>query len=412
MSHEKNTYFHYAWCIVIGGFIIMALLHSMIHTCFSLFLPAVTDYMHISNTAFSGCSSIVAIASMLVAPKMGKYMQNSHQFKSIMTICIIGTGLSYASYGFATSIIHMYISGFCLGIFSCGATILPITIILVRWFHKNTGLAIGITLSGSGIGGSIISPFLTDFISTYGWRRSFILFGILMIVIEVPVAYFMMIPNPEDIGYKPYGMTSDRASASPLKNLPFQDLKKHTFFYIYLIGIFCICVAGYGSLGYLSASLTENYGPSMAYAIIPFFLFLLTPAKIFLGWLYDHIRTEICTIYVSFTFATAFILLQISNNESLMWIMAIFFSLGISAGTVIPSFITYDFFDSDDFGSLFGFVYAVCMGAMAVGNPLLAAIYDLTNSYDLAWSACASFCILSGICIVYIAEKKQRHTML
>lgn len=175
MSHEKNTYFHYAWCIVIGGFIIMALLHSMIQTCFSLFLPAVTDYMHISNTAFSGCSSIVAIASMLVAPKMGKYMQNSHQFKSIMTICIIGTGLSYASYGFATSIIHMYISGFCLGIFSCGATILPITIILVRWFHKNTGLAIGITLSGSGIGGSIISPFLTDFISTYGWRRSFIL---------------------------------------------------------------------------------------------------------------------------------------------------------------------------------------------------------------------------------------------
>ena len=40
MSHEKNTYFHYAWCIVIGGFIIMALLHSMIQTCFSLFLPA------------------------------------------------------------------------------------------------------------------------------------------------------------------------------------------------------------------------------------------------------------------------------------------------------------------------------------------------------------------------------------
>ena len=95
-----------------------------------------------------------------------------------------------------------------------------------------------------------------------------------------------------------------------------------------------------------------------------------------------------------------------------MWIMAIFFSLFISAGTVIPSFITYDFFDSDDFGSLFGFVYAVRMGAMAVGNPLLAPISDLTNSYDLAWSACASFCILSGICIVYIAEKKQRHTML
>ena len=411
MEHEKNVYFHYAWCIVIGGFIMMALLHSMIQTCFSLFLPAVTNYMHISNTAFSGCNSIVAIASMLVAPKIGKSMNNSRQIKTIMTICIIGTGLSYASYALATSIVHMYISGFCLGIFSCGATILPITIILVRWFHRKIGLAIGITLSGSGIGGSIISPFLTDFIATYGWRKSFILFGILMIVIEVPVAHFIMVPDPADIGYLPYGLKSDSDSVSSSKKIPFQDLKKHTFFYIFLIGIFSICVAGYGSLGYLSAALTESYSPSLAHAIIPFFLFLLTPAKIFLGWLYDHIHTEICTIYVTFTFAIAFILLQISNNESLMWIMAIFFSLGISAGTVVPSFITYDFFDSDDFGTLFGFVYAVCMGAMAIGNPLLAAIYDLTDSYNLAWSACASFCILSGICIVYIAEKKQ-HQML
>ena len=38
MGQEKNMFFHNAWRNVIGGFLIMALLHSMLQTCFSLFL--------------------------------------------------------------------------------------------------------------------------------------------------------------------------------------------------------------------------------------------------------------------------------------------------------------------------------------------------------------------------------------
>ena len=77
MGQEKNMFFHNAWRNVIGGFLIMALLHSMLQTCFSLFLFPVTGDMHISTTAFSGCSSIVAIASMFAAPKIGKLMEHS-----------------------------------------------------------------------------------------------------------------------------------------------------------------------------------------------------------------------------------------------------------------------------------------------------------------------------------------------
>ena len=155
----------------------------------------------------------------------------------------------------------------------------------------------------------------------------------------------------------------------------------------------------------------------MAHAIIPFFLFLLTPAKILLGWMYDRIHTRAGTIYVTVTFAMAFILLQIPDDEQLMWIMSILFAFGISSGTVSPSFITGELFGTKEFGILFGFVYAVCMGAMAVANPLLAAINDLTSSYNLAWSACMTLCLLSGVCIYYayisyknLLKKRQKET--
>ena len=89
MGQEKNMFFHNAWRNVIGGFLIMALLHSMLQTCFSLFLLPVTGDMHISTTAFSGCSSIVALASMFVASIIGNIMQHIKIITMLMILCII-----------------------------------------------------------------------------------------------------------------------------------------------------------------------------------------------------------------------------------------------------------------------------------------------------------------------------------
>ena len=60
MEKKRGKFkFHYGFVIVFGGFIIMALLHSMLQTCFSLFLVPVTEGMGIARTQFSLCTSIV-----------------------------------------------------------------------------------------------------------------------------------------------------------------------------------------------------------------------------------------------------------------------------------------------------------------------------------------------------------------
>ena len=67
MEKKRGKFkFHYGFAIVFGGFIIMALLHSMLQTCFSLFLVPVTEGMGIARTQFSLCTSIVAIVMMII----------------------------------------------------------------------------------------------------------------------------------------------------------------------------------------------------------------------------------------------------------------------------------------------------------------------------------------------------------
>ncbi len=62
------------WTVVLGGFVVMALLHSMIQTCFSLFLPSAVTEMGISRVAFSICTSLVAILTAALAPTIGKML--------------------------------------------------------------------------------------------------------------------------------------------------------------------------------------------------------------------------------------------------------------------------------------------------------------------------------------------------
>ena len=407
METTKKSKFHYGFVIVLGGFIIMALLHSMLQTCFSLFLVPVTEGMGVTRTQFSLCTSVVAIVTMFVSPKMGKLLGKKNT-RTIFTLCVAGMGLSYATYSFATEIWHMYISAALVGAFSCGAVVMPVSIIISNWFEKGRGTAMSIALAGSGLGGTVITPILNNLIASQGYSRAFLIFGILMVVIEVPIAFFVMRPSPADMGLEPFGHNSvDKASSGKKKetvevNVTLAELKKQPFFYIYLLGIFAMCVCGYGSLGQLSAALTDSYGATFSAAIVSFFLLVLTPAKISLGWIYDKFGSKIGTIYVMAVYGIAFLLLAfVTDNPMVMDAMAVCFSIGISSGTVSPSVVTAATFGSKDYGAIFGFVNIFSMAAMIVGSPAIAAVYDFAGSYKFAWITCFVLSILSIICLVY-----------
>lgn len=407
METKKKSWFHYGFVIVLGGFIIMALLHSMLQTCFSLFLVPVTEGMGVLRTQFSLCSSVVAIVTMIVSPKMGKLLGKGTNTRKVFTICVIGMALSYASYSLAKEIWHMYISAAFVGAFSCGAVAMPVSIIISNWFEKGRGTAMSIALAGSGIGGTIITPILNKTIQNSGYSKAFLIFGLAMLIIEVPVAFFLMKPKPEDMGLIPYGADEEAKDdpkkaakkAAPKINVTLAELKKQPFFYVYVFGIFAMCICGYGSLAQLSASLTDTFDADFSAKIVAFFLLILTPAKISLGWMYDKLGSKFGTVYVMTIYAIAFAMLAFVSNRAAMYVMAVFFSIGISSGTVSPSVVTAATFGNKDYGSVFGFVNMGAMAAMVLGSPAIALVYDLSGSYKIAWITCIVLSILSILCL-------------
>ena len=85
-------------------------------------------------------------------------------------------------------------------------------VIVSKWFQRKRATAIGITAAGASVGGLILVPFTTYLIQLLDWRYSWAILGTMIIVLVLPVAYFVLRNKPEDMGLLPDGDEAPKGS--------------------------------------------------------------------------------------------------------------------------------------------------------------------------------------------------------
>lgn len=84
------------------------------------------------------------------------------------------------------------------------ATLLPINIMLNQRFIDRRGTAVSIALMGLSIEGTLFIPLLTALIQAVGWRLTYILCAVLILVVCLPIQVKVFAFKPEDKGFNPY----------------------------------------------------------------------------------------------------------------------------------------------------------------------------------------------------------------
>src|SRR3954466_8095065 len=72
----------------------------------------------------------------------------------------------------------------------CGGP-LPNQVLLSRWFDRGRGKAMGFAYLGIGIGGTLVAKLSPRLVEAFGWRGALQALGILIIVLALPLAYFV-----------------------------------------------------------------------------------------------------------------------------------------------------------------------------------------------------------------------------
>ena len=86
----------------------------------------------------------------------------------------------------------------------------------------------------------------------------------------------------------------------------------------------------------------------------------------------------------------------------------VLYAVGICCYTIIPPICTAALFGTKYYGEIYGFINFGVMAGGAIGSPVVASIYDITHSYELAWIACIVSCAL-GTILILLSDYMFKH---
>ena len=385
---------YYGWFVVFGCLMITCTMVPPIMALSNKFLIQVTGELQISRSAFTLANTILQGLGIFLSPIVSARLARGNM-KRIQTVSIIGFVLSYASFSLATNAIHLYISSLFTGIFFLNASLIPVSMMITNWFVKKRGLAMSIAMAGIGVGGTIFSPVITYLLGAYGWRSTYRIMALIILVLALPAALFILRKRPEDMGLLPYGSgdasIQDAASkhnpekADIVFPLSVKESRTKLFFLLFIFGMLCNGLINTGSLGHFPPAIEELQGPRVQALIISMYSMIGIFGKLVLGWLNDKFGVVASTAFGCITFALSFIFILFGQNISMLYIMAILFGLGDAIGTVTPPLITSAIFGAEKYGEAYGIANSFTQIGLSLGALMVAAIYDTSGSYNTAW---------------------------
>jgi MFS family permease len=288
---------------------------------------------------------------------------------------LFAAGNILASFG--TQLWHFILAqGVLLGCGTC-LTYIPSVTVAPGWFDKRRGLALGIALSGTGVGGLVWAPTLRACNSYFGFRNTLRLTGGVSFAL-ICTAGFVLKWDPDS--QKRNELNSRGNFKIPLVNW---NIAKSRMFVVKATAATVQAAAYYTPIYFFS-----SYARSLGFSAIAGANFialsngLSAAGKVILGYAADRYGRlnvlVICTLISALSILTLWLpssLLGGSQNVSALFI-SFTILYGITAGVYVSLFPTVlaEIFGVQHFASINGFLYMLRGLGTLVGTPVAGAL--------------------------------------
>ena len=155
-----------------------------------------------SRTLISGAFSLSRLESGFLGPIQG-WLINRFGSRACVSVGLIIFALGFFLFSWVDNAAAFYgvFIIIALGSGLCGY--LTINIVLMNWFERSRSTAIALSATGGSLAGLMV-PVVAWALSTYGWRATAVVSGILLLVVGLPMAQVIR-QAPEPFGYLPDG---------------------------------------------------------------------------------------------------------------------------------------------------------------------------------------------------------------
>ncbi len=195
--------FH-GWRIVAVGIVAQMLGMGLISAYGVFVVPVATEFS--APMASMGLGySIFLLTGGLLGPFLGPALDR----RSIRAIMLAGVVVMLAGLLLLSRAQALWQAGLALALAVGGMMMygmLPVHVLLVRWFTLRRGLALSIAALGIGVPGLFVPLLAAELIESVGWRDAIAVLAIGAAVLVAPVLAWLVVGRPSDLGQHPDGL--------------------------------------------------------------------------------------------------------------------------------------------------------------------------------------------------------------
>tara|TARA_B000000437_G_scaffold157843_1_gene115751 strand:- start:370 stop:1533 length:1164 start_codon:yes stop_codon:yes gene_type:complete len=354
---------------------------------FGLFIKPMGDELQIGRSFFGWAQTARQVVGGLTSPWMGIWV-DKYGSRIILPLATLITGMGLILLGFNSSGILMIIIFGFIGITSLGGPgALITTVPISKWFVSKRGKALAITSLGVPIGAMIFVPLTQYLIDFSGWRNTWIIFGLLAIIIIIPPSLVLLRRQPEDIGLLPDGeQSSEKNYIDSEVSWEFSEAIKTSVFWRITICLTVISMAtGTIAIHRIPAFMDRGLDPQLIAWSTAFDAVCAGISTFTVGNLVRRVGIRILgTISFLFLAFASWITIYAFSFFEIFISMAIF-GLGIGGLMFIHSFIWADYFGRKNLGQIRGKVTPFILIIGGAGAPVAGYVRDFTGSYEIVW---------------------------
>lgn len=368
------------WWVVVGAVTGLFVCNGpVLGFTFGVFLKPVMADMGWTRGTASAALSAGHMTSALAVPVLG-YMMDRWSIRSVAlpglvtyAACLCLLGLSPHSLWIFTLLVAL------AGMTSAIQTPLGYAKAISAWFDRRRGLALGVAMSGVGLGAFVIPQLARVLIDRLGWRGAYVMLGLMTLAIAFPaVALWIREPRPGE------GERRGRVDAAGLAGLSVREAAGTRRFWLMGGAFFLVAVAINGTVAHVVPLLTDH-GLSRAAATATLAVFGLATlsGRLLAGWLVDRIYAP----YVASAFFLAPIaglLFLASAAGALPAIGVGLMGLGLGTEIDLIAFLITRYFGQRAFGQIYGYFFMIFGLGSGVGPFLGGFTYDRAGSYNPA----------------------------
>lgn len=390
--------FRRGWPVVLSAMLGIALgLSPVPFYTMGVFAPSLAAEFHWSYAQIMAGLTFTTLAVLIVSPLVG-VLADRYGVRRVALTSVVLFGVSFMTLSLSNgSLLLYYVTWSAAAVLGAGTLPITWTRAVNNSFNERKGLALGLSLIGTGLFGYAIKPFAAWVLAAFGWRTAYIAIGALPLLIALPVGLIAFKDRSDNqVGNTEQRRLANQQTLAATPGLTLRETLREWRFWLLAGGFVSLAFAIGGLIPNMENMLRlDGFTAANIVKLTSLIGLTVIVGRVIGGWLIDRFWAPgISALLLGAPALSCLLLAQggLSYHTATVAICLI----GIGAGVEydLLAFFVARYFGMKSYGSIYGALYGFFALGAGLGPVFFGATFDRTAGYVLVlYISCGLFIV-------------------